>query len=149
MTRLVIGIGHPFRGDDAVGLAVVEAVASLHLPHLDTLFHHGEGTDLMERWCGYDDVVVVDAVVAAGLPLGAITVWDTQSSPLPAARFPKGSHVFGLVEAVELARSLGRLPARLHVVGVAAHDFTLGRAMSAAVTAAIPNAVVIVLDLRS
>lgn len=126
MKKLVIGIGHAFRGDDAVGPLVAERIAALG--H-DAIVHHGEGTDLMERWAGYDCVVIVDATKSSAAP-GTIRRWDPIAKPLPARMFPKGSHVFGLVEAIELARTLGRLPATLIVIGIEGADFTMGKALS-------------------
>lgn len=145
MKTVVIGIGHPFRGDDSVGPAVAEAVAALNLPDVVTLAHHGEGTDLMERWQGFGTVIVVDAT-RSGAPPGTIRQWDG-SAPLPAALFPKGSHVFGLAEAVEMARLLGRLPPRLTVIGIEGADFTMGACLSAAVGAAIATAADLIADL--
>lgn len=132
MTALVIGIGHPFRGDDGVGPAVAEAVAALNLPGIATLSHHGEGADLMERWQDHDLVIVVDAMVSGADP-GTITQWDAHSQTLPAAVFPKGSHVFGLAEAVAMARLLGRLPPRLIVIGIEGAEFRMGAPLSPAV----------------
>lgn len=134
MTTLVIGIGHPFRGDDAVGPAVTEAVAALGLADVTTLAHHGEGTDLMERWQGYGRVILIDATRSGAAP-GTIRQWDAAEA-LPAALFPKGSHVFGVAEAVEMARLLGRLPAHLTVIGIEGADFTMGAGMSPQVAAA-------------
>ncbi|MBC7950362.1 MAG: hydrogenase maturation protease [Rhodospirillaceae bacterium] len=135
MKTLVIGIGHPFRGDDAVGPAVAEAVAALTLPNVITLAHHGEGTDLMEHWQGYGRVILIDATRSGAAP-GTIRQWDA-ASPLPAALFPKGSHVFGVAEAVEMARLLDRLPAQLTVIGVEGADFTMGAGMAPAVAEAV------------
>ncbi|MBX9633843.1 MAG: hydrogenase maturation protease, partial [Magnetospirillum sp.] len=143
------GIGHPFRGDDAVGPAVAEAVAALSLPNVTTLAHHGEGTDLMERWQSYDYVVVVDAT-ASGAEPGTTRRWDAAQA-LPAALFPKGSHVFGLAEAVEMARLLGRLPPKLTVIGIEGADFTVGAAMTAAVVGAVetlPAAIAALIELN-
>lgn len=137
MKTLVIGIGHPFRGDDAVGPAVADAVAVLSLPNVVTFAHHGEGTDLMERWQGYGRVILIDATRSGAVP-GTIRQWDATEA-LPAALFPKGSHVFGVAEAVEMARLLGRLPAHLTVIGVEGADFTMGAAMSPAVAAAVAS----------
>lgn len=142
MTTLVIGIGHPFRGDDAVGPAVAEAVAALNLPHTETLAHHGEGTDLMERWRGYAHVIVVDATRSGAAP-GTVRQWDAAET-LPAALFLKGSHVLGLAEAVEMARVLGRLPPRLTVIGIEGADFGMGAGMSAAVGEAVATAAAII-----
>lgn len=135
---LVIGIGHPFRGDDAAGPRVAEALAGI--PGLDTLVHHGEGSDLMARWQGFDRVVLVDAMVSGVAP-GTIRRWDALAEQLPAALFPKSSHVFGLAEAVEMARLLGRLPKVLTVIGIEGRDFAMGAAMIPEVAAAVEQVV--------
>lgn len=135
---LVLGIGHPFRGDDAAGPRVAQALAGT--PGLNALEHHGEGADLMERWQGHDPVVIVDAMVSGAAP-GTVRVWDAIAEPLPARLFPKGSHLFGLAEAVEMARMLGRLPPRLTVYGIEGATFSLGAPMSAEVAAAVNRVV--------
>jgi hydrogenase maturation protease len=139
MPALLIGIGHPYRRDDGIGPAVAEAVRALALPGVEVLCHHGEGTDLMERWRGYRSVVLVDALSGGGEP-GRVAVWENGAT-LPVGPFVAGSHVFGVVQAVELARLLGLLPARLGVVGVVGTDFSAGEELTPAVTAAIPLAV--------
>lgn len=127
MKALVIGIGHPFRGDDAIGPRLAEALAGTVAA--EVIAHHGEGTDLMERWQGFDRVIMVDAMVS-GAAAGTIRVWDAIAGSLPANLFPKGSHLFGLVEAVEMARLLGRLPPALSVVGVEGVRFGMGEPLS-------------------
>lgn len=140
MTALVLGIGHPFRGDDGIGPLVAERIAALNLPGVTALAHHGEGSDLMERWSGFDRVVVVDATRSDAVP-GTIRRWDAVAEKLPAALFPKNSHLFGLAEAVEMARLLGRLPAVLTVIGVEGKDFTAGTDLSPEVVAVISSVV--------
>lgn len=134
MRSLVVGIGHPFRGDDAVGPRLAAALAGTVAAEI--IAHHGEGTDLMERWQGFERVIVVDAMVS-GAPIGTIRVWDAVAGSLPATLFPKGSHLFGLVEAIEMARLLGRLPPALSVIGVEGVRFAMGEALSAEVEQAI------------
>ncbi len=136
MSLLVLGIGHPFRGDDALGPLVAERIAALGLPAVTALSHHGEGSDLMERWSGYDRVVVVDATRSDAAP-GTIRRWDAVAEKLPAALFPKSSHLFGLAEAVEMARLLGRLPSALTVIGVEGKSFAAGTDLSPEVAAAV------------
>lgn len=127
MKTLVIGIGHPFRGDDAIGPRLAEALAGKVAA--EVIAHHGEGADLMDRWQGFDRVILVDAMVS-GAPPGTIREWDAVAATLPASLFPKGSHLFGLVEAVEMARLLGRLPQGMTVIGVEGKVFGMGEAMS-------------------
>ncbi len=143
---LLIGIGHSFRRDDGIGPAVAEAVQALGLAGLDILTHHGEGTDLMARWQGYATVVVVDAT-ASGAGPGHIQHWNAVAAALPASLFPKGSHVFGLAEGIEMARLLGQLPPTLMVVGIEGADFSAGLDLSPPVAAALADAVAVVLGL--
>lgn len=140
MTVLVLGVGHPFRGDDGLGPVVAERVAALARPDVTALAHHGEGTSLMECWQGFDAVVVVDAT-RSDAPPGTVRCWDAGMEKLPAALFPKSSHVFGLAEAVEMARLLGRLPPRLTVIGVEGKDFAAGTGLSPEVSAAVDRVV--------
>lgn len=146
MTALVLGVGHPFRGDDGLGPLVAERLAMLALPDVTALAHHGEGSDLMARWAGYDRVVVVDATRSDAAP-GTVRRWDAVVEPLPAALFPKSSHLFGLAEAVEMARLLGRLPPSLVVIGVEGKDFAAGPALSPEVAAVMDRVMAEVVSL--
>lgn len=146
MNSLLIGIGHSYRGDDAVGPMLAEALSGT--AGLDVLVHHGEGTDLMERWTGYNKVVVVDATCSGAEP-GTVRIWDAIAETLPTGLFPKGSHVFGLAEGVEMARILGRLPPVLTVVGIEGRSFSTGDAMSAEVSGAAPRTALLILKYIS
>ncbi len=51
------------------------------------------------------------------------------------------THSFGVAEAVELARALGRLPARIVVFGIEGRDFAQGEGLSPDVDAAVDEVV--------
>lgn len=144
---LVVGVGHPFRHDDTVGPAVAEAVAALNLDGVTVLTHHGEGTDLISRWQGFDRVVVVDATCGGGTP-GTVRHWDDPAA-LAGIRFAKSSHVLGVAEALELAAHLGRLPRAVRVVGIEGEDFSAGTGLSPAVASAVASAVALVVDFTN
>lgn len=110
---LILGCGNRDRSDDAAGLLVQGAQ-----PVANPL-------DLIEAWSGHDDVIVVDAVVS-GAPPGAILEWDARACPLAPAGFRCSTHGFGVAEAVELARALGRLPKRLTILGIEGCNFEPG-----------------------
>ncbi len=141
---LVVGLGSPDRGDDAVGAAVCARIQALGLDHV-TVVTHEDPTSLVQLWDGYDAAVVVDAVQSGGEP-GGLNIREVGSdgSPLPTHAFMAagrgGSHAFGLAGAVELSRTLGSLPRRVVVVGVEAATFAHGE-MSPEVTASIDDAV--------
>lgn len=145
MRALVVGIGHPFRRDDGIGPLVAERLAVMNLDGVDVLVHHGEGTDLMARWQGYDRVVLVDATMSGAAP-GTVRNWG-RDEPMPASCFAKTSHVFGLAEAVEMARLLGKLPPALQVIGIEGADFSAGQGLSPAVGAALDRVMMMVVAL--
>ena len=131
----MIGIGHRFRGDDAAGPEVADRVTALAPLGVAVLEHHGEGSDLMERWQGYAVVALVDAM-RSGAPIGTIRRFDG-AEPLPAPWFPNSSHLFGVAQAIELARTLDRLPPKLLVWGIEGARFDLGAGLSPAVAQAV------------
>nr|WP_231362396.1 hydrogenase maturation protease [Thioalkalivibrio sp. ARh3] len=129
---LVIGVGNPWRGDDGIGHAVVDALAGT--PGLATAKSQGEPAELMELWQGYEPVILVDAIVTGAAP-GTLHRLDARE-PLPrGARY--SSHGIGLAEAVELARSLGDLPDTLIVHGIEPARLEDGAGLSPEISAAI------------
>lgn len=143
MRALVIGLGNPDRGDDAVGVQVARRVAAerldVHVLELD------DPSEALDAWAAADTVVVADAVSSGGDP-GDIHVVDAVARTLPAGSWTAGgTHALGLAAVVELGRALGRLPRRLVLVGVEAGRFDHGTPMSDAVAAAVPGAALAVL----
>nr|NLI50670.1 hydrogenase maturation protease [Propionibacterium sp.] len=141
---LVVGIGSPDAGDDAVGLLVAEAVARFGLPDVEVLTHE-DPTDLTLLWQGRSRAVVVDAV-RSGAPAGTVVTVDALTQPLPGGR-SSGTHDFGLASAIALSRALGTLPGRLTVVGVEGVAFAPGDPVSPAVAAAIGRAAAVVREI--
>ena len=134
---LVIGIGNELRGDDVAGLEVVRRLRGEQ--GLTVREHHGEAIDLIDLWDGADAVVLVDAVRSGAVP-GTIHRVDASAEPVPAKLRRTSSHTIGLAEAVELGRTLRRLPPTVVVYGVEGARFAAGAAPTAAVARAIDPA---------
>lgn len=146
---LVIGLGNRDRGDDAVGLAVAEAVAALAPAGVRVECAAPDPLALLARWQGAGTVVLVDAAAPQGRP-GRLHVLDAGREALPRALGLGSTHAFGLAQTVELARGLGQLPPRLLVYAIEAAGFGHGAALSPAVAAAVsPAARRIVGDLAA
>ena len=143
-TILLIAIGNSFRRDDGAGPMVAEKLADT--PGLDILILPGEGTELLEAWSGHNDVLVVDAMRSGEVPAGGIRRFDALVETLPKDAFPCLSHRFGLAEAVEMGRILGRLPASLTIFGIEAEDFAQGPGLTSAVAAGVDR---LVAEIRS
>ncbi len=149
---LVVGLGSPDRGDDAIGPIVAGALAQQELAGT-VVVERADPTSLVELMDlrgsdgGWDAVVIIDAVrtgaaagtiavIEAGADAPGLATLGTQLGPGPA-----GTHGFGLAGALELARALDRLPPRVVVIGVEATDFAHGVPLSDPVAAAIGPAV--------
>lgn len=141
---MVIGLGSPDCGDDAVGAVVAERVARVAGEGTQVLTRE-DPTGLVHAWEGCRAVVLVDSMIS-GVAAGTVSVHraGTHDASLPTHAFAAagrgGTHAFGLAGAVELSRTLGTLPEHVAIVGVEATTFAHGP-MSAQVAASIDDAV--------
>ncbi len=137
---LIIGLGNEYRGDDAVGLVVARRLKQSAPESVRVLEESGEGAGLMESWQDADAVVLIDAAHSGAAP-GTVHRLDAHVQPIAKKFFRFSTHAFGVAEAVELARTLGRLPPRLIVYGVEGKSFEAGVGLSPEVEAAAQEVV--------
>jgi hydrogenase maturation protease len=130
----VIGIGTA-RGDDAAGLAVVEALRAQGLPPgADALACERPLPDLLDALAGARAAVLVDATRSGAAP-GSVR--RLARAELAAAR-AASSHGLGVAEALALAEALRGLPP-LALIGIEAGGARQG-ALSREVAQALPAA---------
>ncbi len=132
---LVIGVGNRYRGDDALGCLVAAGLAKAAPGSLDIIEHDGEPASLMDHWADRRKVILIDAV-SSGAKAGMIHHFDLRSQSLPASFRAFSTHAFGIADAVELARALGKLPPSLHFYGVEGESFSAAAGLTAAASAA-------------
>ena len=112
-------------GERATGVLVVE--------------HEREPTDLIGLWEGARLAIVLDAL--EGDEPGRIHRFEAGRDELPLRRWGRAStHALELAEVIELARSLGRLPDRLVVLGIEGERFETGDCLSPRVERAVSDA---------
>lgn len=145
---IVIGVGNRSRGDDGVGLRVVERIKG----SVTCYQSDGDPSELIVLFGSDPDVVVVDAMMSGSAP-GTITTTEVAlGSPLPSPgslRSPGSTHGFGVFEALELARILGTVPARLTVIGIEGSDFSPGSTLSPELERASARAADLILMLAA
>ena len=129
---LLIGAGNRWRRDDGAGAWLVEQLATRLGDAVETRLLPGEGAGLIEAWQGRTQVWLFDAAAPAGRP-GRVTRIAAHAEPVPAELCHHSTHRFGVGEAIEMARVLGRLPERLELVALEGVDFGEGEGLSAAV----------------
>ena len=125
---LIIGVGNEFRGDDGVGIVMARRVGGVEAS--------GEGASLMDLWQGEDRVLIIDAV-QSGAKAGTVYRIDAARETVPTGFFHYSSHLFGVAEAIEMARVLRRLPEQIILFGVEGRSFGMGDPLSAPVEAAL------------
>jgi hydrogenase maturation protease len=125
----VIGVGNAWRNDDAAGLEVARLLTGTLPEGAEVLEREGEPTSLIEAWEGAGAVWLADAV-SSGADPGTVHRHDASEQALPATLFDTSTHHFGLAEAVEIARALGRLPRTTVVYGIEGASFDTGKTLS-------------------
>ena len=139
---LVLGLGNPCLGDDAVGLHVVAELRSRlrDRPGVEVSEDYCGGLRLMERLIGFERAIVVDAC-CTGAPAGTVRVLVNGALP---TRHGGSSHDVDLNTALAVGRCAGAaLPpeGNVWVVAVEATEVEQFRAQcTPPVAAAIPAA---------
>lgn len=136
----MVGVGNPWRSDDAAGLEVARRLVDLNQePGIHVRRHEGDGTGLLALWEDADAVVIVDAARLAARA-GTLLRLDAGSTAVPLALGSASSHALGVAEAIELARALQTLPKTVIVFALSGVSYGFGSALSAPVAAAIDAA---------
>lgn len=135
---IVIGIGNPDRGDDAVGRSVALLLRGMVPDEVELIQHDGEATGLLACLDGSAAAYLVDAC-ASGAPPGTVRRFDVHAAPLPQRLFGLSTHGFGLAEAIELARALDHLPQHCVVYAIEGETFEPGAALSPSAVAAVED----------
>ena len=147
MTPIVIGVGNRDRGDDAAGPLVCDRLRARLGPTaaIRTFVCEGSILDLALHWEHDDHVIIVDAAQPGAEPGRIITI-DACDDPLPTPG-ALSTHEIDVSVAIELARAIGRMPARLLLIGIEAEAVGWRAPPSAPVEAAIDAVVELVGNL--
>lgn len=133
MNKIVIGVGSEFRGDDALGIRIVEILKNENLSkNIIFSIQSGEGTRLMSSWSNEDEVIIVDCVNGDNNQetVGKIVTFNACEKVLESEKFRCSTHAFGVREAIEMNRTLGTLPKKLMLYGIYGKNFKMGSSMS-------------------
>jgi hydrogenase maturation protease len=139
----IIGLGNPFRGDDAVGNVVARKLFSHQSASVSIIEGGVSGLNLLHEMEGTDKLILIDALsskseegtitrftIPQDLDTIARLAWSTSGS---------STHGLGLQEALTLANTLGDLPPYVVIYGIelgrVAHGFELSPKVAEAVLA--------------
>lgn len=113
---LIIGIGSPF-GEDNIGWEVVRKLPERE--GVTLLLEDRPGVTLLEKMAGFQQVILVDAVVVenSSPSAGKIHTFNKQELVLLAGN-TLSSHSIGVAETIALGAALGIVPEQLLLIGV-------------------------------
>ncbi|MCP5146213.1 MAG: hydrogenase maturation protease [Gammaproteobacteria bacterium] len=137
---LVIGIGNRWRGDDAAGPMVLDALRQLVPVGIDLLDSPGDNLSLINAWTGRERVFLIDACSADDLAPGTVVTIDNalvDGSALARMRHPASTHLLDVGQAIAMSKVLANAPQRLTIYGIAASEFEAGDRPCDAVLAAV------------
>lgn len=135
---IVIGIGNDHRSDDRCGLEVVRRLRGRVPETVRLVEGPREATRLLDLWAGAERVIVIDAMRSNGRP-GGVRRFELDDTGALGHAEPTSTHGLGLAEAIELGRSLGRLPRRLTVFGIEVADLRMGETLAPEVTRGVEH----------
>lgn len=153
---LIVGLGNPILGDDAIGWRVAEAVEArlktetgLELTGIEFDYLSLGGLSLMERFIGYERAIILDSIQTEGGELGQVFSFSLEELPDLSAGHTTAAHDTSLQTALALGRQMGtHLPDDVQVVAVEADRvFDFSDKLSPAVAAAVPEATAAVFAL--
>lgn len=131
----VLGIGSP-HGDDRVGWCTIQSLRS-SLDSAILLREIASPAQILDHLEGVNKLILVDGC-RCGRPLGTLLRFRWPHAALQHCR-AASSHALGLVEAITLAETLGRLPDEVIIVLMEIGEAEPGKELSAIVQEALPE----------
>lgn len=132
----IVGVGNELRGDDAIGLTVLRQLKGDLPAGARAVELTGDQTYLLELMRFTDAMIIVDAVQSPA-PAGTVFRIDAGHGPVPKEFLPFSTHSFDSVNAAELARALGSLPALTLIYGIVGREFSYTTKLTAEVAEAV------------
>jgi hydrogenase maturation protease len=141
LTVLVVGCGNTLRGDDGIGIHLVEELAHLPMPEGTTTHICQQYTpELAADLALYDRVLFVDAATPYGAKNyfpGRVALQDV--AEMPTQESHGLSHSVDAASLVNLTRVLYGTAPKASILTIEGVDFDLGESLSPLVQAAIPE----------
>ncbi len=137
MSKLVIvGIGNPYRSDDAAGWAVIDALEKKIANRVTLVRSRGDIAELIDIFSTYSIVYAVDACDGGSFP-GSWARINTQLETFNGEKQQTSTHGLSLSQAWALAANLQLLPEKLIIYAIRGQSFEIDQSLSSSVYSAI------------
>ena len=115
MRTVIVGVGNPILGDDAVGIHAVRGLEGRS--DADVREAYTGGLNLLDLLRGYQRAIIIDAVYLEDMMIGDVRVLDLDELGSAHSNNP---HDATLMEAIEISERMGegRIPGEIILVGI-------------------------------
>ena len=138
-TTLIVGLGSPY-GDDKIGWVACEQLKMDigHLPTVDFVTCDRSGLEWLTKMSHAGQVLFIDAMRSGEKP-GTVRKIDLNTDQWTGYPVKLSSHGINIMEAIDVAKSLGELPDNISVWGVEMEQCTYENGLSESVKTALPT----------
>jgi len=138
-TTLIVGLGSPY-GDDKIGWVACEQLKMDigHLSTVDFVTCDRSGLEWLTKMSDAGQVLFVDAMRSGEKP-GTVRKIDLSADQWSEYPAKLSSHGINIMDAIDLAQSLGELPETISVWGVEIEHCNVEGGLSDSVKTALPT----------
>lgn len=142
---IIVGIGNPFRGDDAAGWAVIDKLKETAGSAIKLVKQQGDIAELLDIFAHHKSVYLVDACSSNDLT----SAWqriDVHQQPIPPENSQTSTHGFGVSQAIALAKNLDQLPKKLILYAIPGKNYSVSSTLSPSVARSIDSVIKAILN---
>jgi hydrogenase maturation protease len=127
----VIGVGNTLRGDDGIGIIVLESLLKFYKREgIDYLDFGTASFDLIHKMQGYATVVLIDGI-RADLAAGELKIFELKNIEHDSRPLLASTHELDLKSIFELSKIFG-LKTKIYVAGIQVEDISYTEGLSEA-----------------
>lgn len=142
---IIVGIGNPYRGDDAAGLAVIDGLKETAGSAIKLVKQQGDIAELLDIFAHHKSVYLVDACRSSELT-GAWQRIDVHQQPIPPENSQTSTHGFSVSQAIALAKNLDQLPNKLILYAITGYNYSVSSTLSPSVAKSIDSVIKAILN---
>ena len=148
---IIVGIGNPYRGDDAAGWAVIDGLKEEVGSAIKLVKERGDIAELIDIFTRHKSVYLVDACSSSEFTAAWQRI-DVNRQPLLEENPQTSTHGFSITQAISLAKNLDQLPNKLILYAINGNNYSISNELSPAVANSVDSVIKAILkeeDIQS
>lgn len=142
---IIVGIGNPYRGDDAAGWAVIDALMERIGSIIKLVKQRGDIAELIDIFDQFKSVYLIDACQSQE-PIGTWQRIDVKNQPITEGNSQTSTHGFSISQAISMAKNFNQLPDKLILYAISGDSYSISDKLSPPVARSIDLVVKAILN---